>query len=150
MTTVFDVPAEPLIRRLATKLKDEPAIKAPAWAQFAKTGVHREKAPQARDWWHVRVAALLRKINVLGPVGVERLRAEYGGRRDRGAAPNRAKLGSGSIVREAVQQLEAAGLVESVKAKGRRATGRGRKLLDSTAHEVAKDLEASLPALAKY
>ncbi|HVL88211.1 MAG TPA: 30S ribosomal protein S19e [Candidatus Thermoplasmatota archaeon] len=150
MTLVYDVPATPLIQNLAGRLSQEPAIKRPEWAQFAKTGVHREKAPRDANWWNVRLAAVLRKVYAEGPIGAERLRAAYGGPRDRGAAPNRAKSGSGSVAREALQQLEAAGLVEPVKGQGRRVTAKGRKLCDAAAHEVAGKLVETIPGLAKY
>ena len=150
MTLVYDVPPTQVIQKIAAKLASSDKIKTPEWAQFAKTGVHREKSPVQRDWWNVRTAAILRKIYVDGPIGVEHLRAQYGGPRDRGAAPNRAKSGSGSIIREALQQLEAEGLVEQVKGQGRRVSGKGRKLCDAAAHEVAQELNATIPELAKY
>ena len=148
MTTVYDVPAEPLIRAAAGKLKSEKAVEPPVWAAFVTTGIHAEKPPVEADWWHTRAAAVLRKVYLMGPIGTERLRAEYGGPRDRGSKPNRAKRGSGSVIREALQQLEAAGLVENVKGEGRRVTAKGRSLLDNTAHDVRKTLE--VPGLQKY
>jgi small subunit ribosomal protein S19e len=150
MTTVQDVPAEPLIRTVAGKLKAIPQVKAPDWAPFVTTGIHREKPPVDRDWWHTRAAAVLRKVYIEGPIGTERLRALFGGARDRGSKPNRAKKGSGSIVREALQQLEAAGLVENVKGEGRRVTAKGRSFLDNSAFEVKKELVEAIPGLAKY
>lgn len=148
MTTVYDVPAEPLIRAAAGKLKGEAAIQPPQWAPFVTTGIHAEKPPTEAEWWHVRTAAVLRKVYIMGPIGTERLRAEFGGPRDRGVKPNRAKKGSGSIVREALQQLESAGFVESVKGEGRRVSAKGRSLLDNSAHEVRQTLE--IPGLEKY
>lgn len=148
MTTVYDVPADPLIRKTAAKLKGEKTIAPPAWAPYATTGIHAEKPPVEADWWQTRAAAVLRKVYVMGPIGTERLRAEFGGPRDRGAKPNRAKKGSGSVVREALQQLEKAGLVEGVKGSGRRVSAKGRSLLDNTAHEVRAEL--AIPGLEKY
>jgi len=150
MTTPYDVPPAELIETLAQKLKERPGIKAPAWASYVKTGVHREKAPVNRDWWHRRVAAVLRKVYVDGPVGTERLRAEFGGARDRGSKPDRARKGSGSIAREALQQLEKEKLVEAVKAQGRRCTPAGQKLVDQASYEVKQKVVAKVPALAKY
>jgi small subunit ribosomal protein S19e len=148
MTTVYDVPADPLIREVASKLKSEQAITPPAWAPFVTTGIHCEKPPVEADWWHTRAAAVLRKVYILGPVGTERLRSEFGGARDRGVKPNRAKKGSGSVIRESLQQLESAGLVEPVKGEGRRVSAKGRKLLDNTAHSVRGTL--AIPGLEKY
>lgn len=150
MTTPHDVPPALLIEALAAKLRERPGLQPPPWAKYAKTGVHREKAPVNRDWWHVRVAAVLRKVYIDGPIGVERLRGAYGGARDRGSAPDRAKKGSGSIIREALQQLEKEKLVDNVKSEGRRVTPQGRKLVDDTAYEVKQKLVAQVPALSKY
>lgn len=150
MTTVYDVPAEPLIKRVAAELKKEKAIEAPDWAAYAKTGGHREKPPEDPEWWQVRLAAVLRKLSISGPVGSERLAAMYGGARDRGVKPNKARAGSGSIARTALQQLEAAGLLVHIKGRGRSVSPKGRKLLDNTAHAVKQDLVKTIPALAKY
>ena len=148
MTTVYDVPADPLIREVASKLKSEKALTPPAWAPFVTTGVHCEKPPVEADWWHTRAAAVLRKVYIMGPIGTEKLRAEFGGPRDRGVKPNHAKKGSGSVIRESLQQLEAAGLVEPVKGEGRRVSAKGRKLLDNTAHAVRGNLQ--IAGLEKY
>lgn len=150
MTTVFDVPPTLLIKKLGERLKSDPKFTPPQWAKFVKTGIHREKAPVQPDWWFPRVASIARKIYIHGPIGVMHLSAEYGGTRDRGSKPNKARLGSRSVVRAALKQLEAAGLAQAIKGKGRTITGPGRKLLDATAHEVAKELEQKIPALAKY
>ena len=148
MTTVYDVPADPLIREVASKLKQEAKIQPPAWAPFVTTGIHTEKPPVELDWWHTRAAAVLRKVYILGPVGTQRLRSEFGGARDRGSKPNRAKKGSGSVVRESLQQLEAAGLVSPVKGEGRVVSAKGRSLLDNSAHSVRQTL--AIPGLEKY
>ncbi|MEA3200909.1 MAG: small subunit ribosomal protein S19e [Thermoplasmata archaeon] len=150
MTTVYDVPAEPLIRSVAGKLKGEKGVAPPAWAPFVTTGIHAEKPPVEADWWHVRAAAVLRKVYVMGPVGTERLRSEFGGARDRGSKPNRAKKGSGSVIRECLQQLEKSGLVENVKGEGRRVSAKGRSLLDNAAHEVRQTIQPQIAGLAKY
>lgn len=150
MTTVYDVPGTALVQRLAPALKADPKFAPPAWAAFAKTGVHREKAPVNPDWWPARVASVARRIYVHGPVGIIHLASRYGGTRDRGSKPNAARLGSRSIVRHAIKQLESAGLVQSIKGRGRVVTPKGRKLLDNTAHTVFQELVAKQPELAKY
>ncbi len=150
MTTVYDVPANDLIAAAAKQLQKMDAIQAPEWAPYVKTGVHTEKPPVNEDWWHTRVAAVLRKVYMEGPIGTERLRAHFGGFRDRGSKPNRAVKGSGSIARKALQQLEAAGLVSSVQAQGRTASPEGRRLMDNAAHEARKQIEKQTPGLAKY
>ena len=150
MTTVYDVPATALIQEAARRLREVKAIEVPEWAPFVKTGVHTEKPPVQADWWHTRVAAVLRKVYVDGPLGTEQLRAHFGGHRDRGSKPNRAVKGSGSIARTALQQLEAAGLVQTVQAQGRVVTAQGRSLLDDAAHAVRATVQKEIPALAKY
>jgi small subunit ribosomal protein S19e len=150
MTTVYDVPAPKLIDEAAKRLHEVKEIVAPEWAEFAKTGVHTEKPPVQEDWWHTRVAAVLRKVYTDGPVGTETLRAHFGGFRDRGNRPNKAAKGSGSIAREALQQLESAGLVQTVQAQGRVVTAKGRGLMDNAAHAVRATVQKDLPALAKY
>lgn len=149
MATVFDVPAEMLIERVAEKLKEMDEFKPPSWANYVKTGVHKERSPERTDWWFVRVAAIFRKVYVNGPVGIERLRTAYGGRKNRGVKPEKFRKGSGSIIRKALQQLEKAGFVEKTK-DGRVVTPKGRSFLDKIAGEIKKEIEKEIPALAKY
>jgi len=135
MTTVYDVPANLLIELVAEKLKG--MIKPPEWAKFVKTGAHKQRPPERDDWWYVRAAAILRTVYVNGPVGVERLRTKYGGRKDMGHRPERFVKGSGNIIRKCLQQLEELGFVKKEK-KGRVITPKGRKFLDDLAHELVK------------
>ena len=85
-----------------------------------------------------------------GPIGIEKLRQEYGGRIDRGARPEHASKGSGAIVRNALKQLQTAGLVRPQKNQGRVVTSKGRQLLDRISTELKKEMEKSLPELTKY
>src|SRR2546427_10651441 len=135
MTTAYDVPPVLLIERLKEKLQSEGKIKPPEWASFARTGVHTEKAPVQKDWWYRRVAAVLRKVYLHGPVGSTRLAAEFGGRRDHGSAPKHPRRGSRPIAREAMEQPAAMGLLTQTDKKGRLVSARGGQLLDSPAHE---------------
>jgi len=150
MTTAYDVPPGLLIERLKDRLQQEGKIKPPEWAPFARTGVHTEKAPVQKDWWYRRVAAVLRKVYLKGPVGTSRLAAEFGGRRDDGSAPYHPRRGSRSIAREAMQQLEALGLLVKVEKRGRSISPQGRKLLDSLSHEILLELAKTNPELSKY
>jgi len=151
LPTPYDVPPAILIERLAKYLKDNvDAVRPPEWALYVKTGVHKERPPQNSDWWYIRCASLLRKVYVKGPIGVEHLRAEYGGRKDRGVKPEHTRKGSGAIIRKALQQLEEAGLVETVKGEGRIVTPEGRSLLDSLSTEIKRELEKNIPELRKY
>ncbi len=150
MTTVYDVPATALVEEAAAALRKISAIETPEWAPFVKTGVHKEKPPVDEDWWHTRVAAVLRKVYTEGPIGTERLRQHFGGYRDRGSKPNKVAKGSGSIARKALQQLEAAGLVQNVQAQGRVVTAQGRSLMDNAAHAVKAEVAKSTPGISKY
>ena len=137
MVTVYDVPAEPLILNVAEKLKENSKIVPPEWAEFAKTGIHTERAPAQPDWWYTRAASVLRKLYVKGPMGTSKLSAEYGGYRDRGAKPNRAVKGSRNIIRKCLMQLQDAGLlIEAENKQGRKISPAGQKLLDNAAKEV--------------
>ncbi len=151
MSTPYDVPASILIKRLAKHLKENvDKVSPPEWASFVKTGCHVERPPQDPDWWYIRCASLLRKVYLKGPVGIDHLRAEYGGRENRGARPEHKRKAGGSIVREALQQLEAAGLVRTLGNKGRIISKEGRKLLERLSAEIKKELEVSIPELKKY
>jgi small subunit ribosomal protein S19e len=150
MTTVYDVPPDVLIAEVAKDLKKSKKVKPPEWSAYVKTGVHREKSPVDQDWWYTRLAAILRKVYVRGPVGTERLAAEYGGRRDRGSAPYHPRKGSRSIIRECLNQLEELGYVQKVNKKGRAITPKGQSYLDNKAHEVLTRLSKERPELTKY
>ena len=145
MTTVFDVPADLLIKKVAEEFKDNDKINSPAWSNFVKTGVHKERKPENADWWYVRCASIIRRVYMDGPVGVMSLRTFYGGKKDRGVTPEVFRKGSGAIIRTALHQLEDAGLVEKVEG-GRVVSPKGRSFLDKTAGEIIIDI----PELAKF
>ena len=144
MTTVYDVPADHIIRRVAEELKKRKEIVPPAWAAFAKTGVHKEMPPEDPDWWFIRAAAVLRRVYVDGPLGVERMRSFYGGKKNRGSRPNAFRKGSGSILRKSLQQLEAAGLIIHDKT-GRKVSPAGMSFLDNLSQEVKITPPAPVP-----
>ena len=93
---------------------------------------------------------MLRKIYVHGPIGIERLRADYGGRKDFGTKPEHAVKAAGGNIRKILQQLELAGLVQTVASKGRIMAPKGRKLLKEVAEDLHKDLAKAVPELKKY
>lgn len=125
-------------------------MQPPPWAPLIKTSVHAQNQPEDPDWWFTRTASILRKTYVKGPIGLQHLRAEYGGRKSFGVRRQHTRKGGGANIRKIFQQLEAAGLVENVKGKGRIITKEGRRLLDHTAAEVKEDLEKKQPELKKY
>jgi small subunit ribosomal protein S19e len=150
MPTVYDIPASILIRRLAQDLKSREEIAPPEWMQFVKTGTHKERAPDDPDFWFVRCASILRKIYLNGPIGTERLRIVYGGRKRRGVKPNKFQKGSGAIVRTALQQLERAGFIMKRGTKGRELTDIGRSYMDKLSSALKKELSKAIPELEKY
>jgi len=150
MTTVYDVPAKELIDVVAKKLQNDKSIVIPDGSSYYRTGVDKENPPVDKNWWYTRCASILRKIYINNDIGIEHLRAEYGGKRDRGSKPYKARSGSGSIVRRALQQLEKAGYVSRIKGKGRVLTPKGRSFLDNTSYEVMKNIKDYYPELEKY
>jgi len=147
MATVYDVPADLLIQRVAEKLKD--MVAPPEWAKYVKTGVHKERSPEQDDWWYIRLASIFRRVYIDGPVGIERLRTFYGGRKRRGSKPAKFRKGSGAIVRNALHQLEQLGFVKKTR-EGRVVTPMGRSFLDKVATELKSELVSKIPALEKY
>lgn len=150
MTTVYDVPAKALIDEVAKRFVSEKAIEMPEENTFSKTSVARENIPEEHDWWYVRCASILRKIYIKNGIGIEHLKAEYGGKRDRGSKPYKARSGSGTIVRRCVQQLESAGYVTRIKGKGRVVTAKGQSFLDNVAKDVVSQLSSSYPGIDRY
>jgi small subunit ribosomal protein S19e len=151
LTTPYDVPASEFIEKLAKYLKENvDEVQPPAWASFAKTGSHVEKQPQNPNWWYTRSASILRKIYVHGPLGLEKLRSDYGGRKGFSVKPNHASKAGGSNIRKALQQLEQAGLIQTAKPQGRMMSPKGRKLLQEVAEDLQKELIKTVPELRKY
>jgi small subunit ribosomal protein S19e len=149
MTTIYDIPAELLIPKVAEELKKRKEIQPPAWAAFAKAGVHQQMPPEDPDWWFIRAASVLRKLYIDGPVGVQRMRTVYGGKRDRGSSPFQFRKGGGSALRKILQQLEAAGFVVKEKS-GRSLSVAGKSFLDGVAHGLRKNAEEQVAGLSKY
>ena len=152
MTTLYDVPPQLIIEKVAEELKNFDEIKPVSWAQYVKTAVYKERAPDQPPevWWYLRCASLLRKIYIKGPIGVNRLKIIYGGRKNRGAKPFRFKKGGGAIIRNALHQLEDAGLVETKEKIGRILTSKGISLLDRIAHQIRLNLQREIIELKKY
>jgi small subunit ribosomal protein S19e len=136
MTSVKNVEPAKFIERLKEELKKIEEIKEPLWVRFVKSGAHRQRPPEQKDFWYVRAASILRRIYLNGPVGIERLRTYYGGRRSFGHPKHFAKA-SGKIIRTILKQLEKVGFVEKEK-RGRKITIKGKKFLDKIASEVKK------------
>jgi len=138
-------------KKIIEYLKDNVSqVLPPKWATFVKTGSYLEEAPIQTDWWYKRCSSILRKIYIRGPLGIDRLKKEYGGRRAKGNVGKHKGKGSEAIIRVSLQQLEEAGLVEIKKSKGRILTSKGKSIIDRLAFEVKKELDKSIPELKKY
>src|SRR3989339_1517292 len=122
-------------------LKKQKLVQPTSWSIFVKTGHHQERLPDSPDWWYVRAGAILRSIAKLGPVGTEKLRTKYGGKKNRGHQPEHRYKASGSIIRKILQQLETSGLIKKADKgvhKGRILTPKGISLVDKIAVQIAK------------
>jgi small subunit ribosomal protein S19e len=151
LTTPHDVPASKFIDKLAKYLKENiDEVQPLPWATVAKTGAHVEKQPQNPNWWYTRSASILRKVYIHGPIGTEKLRADYGGRKNRGSKPEHAIKAGGSNIRKILQQLETAGLIQTASPQGRKMTPKGRKLLQEIAQDLQKETVKTVPELRKY
>lgn len=139
MPTPLDVSSETLITNLSKFLKENVGeVAPPTWASTAKTGSHRERPPSNPDWWYTRCASLLRKLYLHGPVGIARLRVEYGGRLRHGTHIEHSRDAGGSAIREPLQQLQKAGFIAVEAKKGRKLTPEGISLLNRVAADVLK------------
>ncbi|MEK6958459.1 MAG: 40S ribosomal protein S19 [archaeon] len=139
---IYDVPAGYVIEEASKKLASE--IEAPAFTAYVKTGMHRERAPQRDDWFHVRMASILYRAYKWGAIGTERLRSYYGGRRNRGLKTEHHYKASGKVIRSAVQTLEKAGYLEKAQPKGRKVSTKGFRLLNEASKIADKNLAAGL------
>jgi len=142
MATIYAADTQKLIEEAAKELEKMDEMKAPEWAGYVKTGHFKQRPPVNSNWWHMRAAAILRSVYKLGPIGTNKLRAKYGGKKNRGVRPEHTFKGSGSIIRKILQQLEKAGLITKTAKgnhKGRVCTGKGKSLLDKIATRLYND-----------
>jgi len=132
---IFDVPTGQLIAEIAMDLKKQ-GIERPKWSLFVKTGVNRERVPENRDWFYLRLASVLYRVYKDGPVGTESLRTYYGGKKNKGTKKHHFYKASGKVVRTCLQLLEKQGFIKKEK-KGRVVTGKGHSYLNKKAKQIA-------------
>ena len=147
--SIVNVSKSDVVGRLAHELRKVADVKPPSWSVFVKTGAHVERPPTNPDWWFIRTASILTKLDDLGPVGVAKLRVKYGGKRNRGMAPERFKRSSGKILRLILQQLEKAGLAKQAAKglhKGRVLTPKGKSFVEKVAYQIMKEENIVLPS----
>ncbi len=138
MSNVYDVKASELIKATAEKLK--PMAKKPKYVDIVKSGAGRERPPQDPDFWYIRMASILRQVYVNGPVGVERLRTRYSKRQEHVVHKKHHIKAGGSIIRDALIELERLKLVKKAKG-GRVITPEGQSFLDKISKELANSGE---------
>ena len=142
MATVFDVNPHTLIGKLKDELKKVEQVKPPEWAKFVKSGASKVKPPEQEDFWYTRAASILRQIYVQGkPIGVQRLRVKFGSKIRKKSKPKHFARGSGKIIRNILQQLEAAGFIQKTTInthKGRVLTKKGKSYLDKLSAQIHK------------
>ena len=143
-----EVSPDQLLNELVGIMKKEGMVSPPQWASFVKTGAHAQRPPDDPDWWYMRSASVLRQVYMRGPIGVGKLRRWYGGRKNRGAKPERHYPAGGKIIRSCLQQLEVAGLLEKA-GTGRKLTAKGQSLIDKTSAKLKPRIDKSLKAKPK-
>ncbi|MBN1792812.1 30S ribosomal protein S19e [Candidatus Woesearchaeota archaeon] len=134
----MSVTKQELISAVSKELK--PMLRKPEWADFVKTGAHKEKPPVDPDWWYMRAASIVLKVNDLGPIGVSKLRTKYGGRKNRGVAPDKFCRASGKVIRTLLQQLEKEGLLKQEAKgvhKGRVLTPKAKSMVIKASKQIA-------------
>ncbi len=149
MADVKKVPPDQLLERLVEEMKKDDRIKVPEWANYLKAGVHRESSWVQTDWYYRRMASILRKVYLKGPVGISRLSEDYGGKVDRGSKGYHPEKGSRYIIRTMFHSLEALGYIKKEK-EGRVAAPKGMSLLDKASKDVLKELSEKDEAFKKY
>ncbi len=141
MKYMNEIETSQLINELAPELKKVEQVVPPSWAAFVRTGTNKERPPVQEDWWYLRAASVLVKIQARGPVGVSKLRTLYGGKKRRGHKPAEFRKASGNILRKLLQQLESAGLLKQEEKgvyKGRILTAKAKSLINTVAKASKK------------
>jgi len=135
-----DIPVQMMIIKLSEELKKIEEMKPPAWSTFVKTGVSTERPPSQKDWWFLRSAAILRRVFMDGPRGVEKFRTTFGGRRKmpHGKKGSHHRKAGGKAIRTMLQQLEKAGYIQKVEkpSKGRVITPKGQRIISKSSKEI--------------
>ena len=138
MANVYDVEATELVQLVASRLKGK--IKKPEYIDYVKSGSGKERQPSDPDFWYIRTASILRQIYLNGPVGVSTLRTRYGSRKDHVVHRHHHVPASGSIISDAIKELEALKYVKKTKS-GRVITPEGKSFLDKLSNEISKQVK---------
>lgn len=131
MASVHSINPNEAVKKVSEGL--EGSIETPEWTKFVKTGHGKRNRPEQKNWYVTRVASILRKIYINGPIGTSKLKKVYSHKKNRGHKPERTTEASGKIIRTALQQLEKVGFVKQAEKgvhKGRVITPKGKSFLD--------------------
>ena len=135
---VYDFESQEYNLKLAEALKKIPEFEQPEWSEFVKSSSSKERPIEDPNFWHKRVASILKQIYVNEIVGVNRLRVKYGSKKNRGSKPEKFRKAGGKIIRTILQQSDKAGFTEikkitkGIKGKsGRRLTEKGKSFMDN-------------------
>jgi len=137
--SVYELNAQEYNLKLAEALKEISEIIPPEWVSLVKSGPAKERPIEDPDFWYKRAASILKKIYKRKIVGVNRLRTQYGSKKNRGFKPERFKKAGGKILRTILQQCDKAGLTEVAKEikgvrerkPGRQLTQKGKEFMES-------------------
>ncbi|KAI3438853.1 hypothetical protein D9Q98_001270 [Chlorella vulgaris] len=138
--SVKEVAPEAFIKAFAAYLKQTNKVQLPQYVDYVKTGAFKELAPLDPDWYYIRAAAIARRVYIRQGMGVGGFRRAFGGRSNAAGSttPEHHAKAAGGVIRHALQQLEAMGLVEKNPAAqgGRRITPEGQRQMDLVAGGV--------------
>lgn len=149
MVKVYDVPADMIITKLKEEFMKDERFKPPEWVAYVKTGSHKERLPQNKDWWYTRLASIMRKVYLYAPVSIKDLEREYGGWKQMGYSKAHHRDAGGAIIRNAFHLLENANYITKTP-KGRILTPEGMRLVDGIAKIIHQELVKKIPELSKY
>ncbi|THD28364.1 Ribosomal protein S19a isoform C [Fasciola hepatica] len=136
-TSVKDINGHVYIKALSQFLKKTGKVKQPEWSDIVKLTSANELAPYDPDWFYVRCAAILRHLYIrqTGMLGLRRI---FSRKQRNGVKPSHRALAHSSVIRKALQQMEALGLCTKVESGGRALTSAGRRDLDRVAYQLVK------------
>jgi len=117
------------IEAIKEELKKFEELKPPLFILFSKSGAHKQRPPQQKDFWYIRAASILRKLSKGKPISVKDFSIIYGGRKKRGRKVERFHPAGTKHIRLILQKLEKIGFVKKTP-KGRVITSEGLKFLN--------------------
>ena len=138
MDSVFRVQPAPLLRAIADTLKKNQQIALPKDVDLIKTGSSRENAPSDRDWFYMRMAAIIRQAMCKGRVSLKGLAYRFGARKNRGVRPSKFARASTFVIGSAIEQLEKIGWI-NFKNSGSILTDSAREVLGELIEKVNEE-----------